>query len=156
MTSQAIRKTVIADILAVLATGGLTVAFREGVKRSGDVLPAISVGFVQRDVSITHEDSGATGFWRVDLMIDLLSHVQDDGDTATINAMEKDVLDILNTDGIVTSLSNASFYNTYKALSRGATDEYIEGSIRHLGLSLTVRMCPTNATTTTTTTTTTT
>lgn len=155
-TSQAIRENVIADFIAVLTPGVSATVFREGIKRSGDVLPAVSVGEINRYVSIINEDAGATGFWRIDILIDCLSHVQDDPTSAVVNELEKEVLDTLNIDGILTALNNQSAYNTYKALSWGVTDEYIEGHIRHLGLPITVRMCPTTTNITTTTTTTTT
>lgn len=149
-SSQAFSQNVIEDFITVLTSGVTATVFREDIKQTTPVFPSVSVGIVNRDVAIIHEDAGATGFWRIDLLIDCLSYVMDDPTSSVINSIEKEVMDTLNCDDILTKLNTISVYNTYKALSWGVVDEYIEGNIRHLGLSVTVRMCPITTNTTTT------
>lgn len=152
MTSQEIRRNVVTDFIALLNADGIANVFREGIKRASTA-SGVAVGVINRQDGLTDETGGTAGYWRIDVLLDCISVIQKDEAQTVIDALEKSVLDAVNSTDSLTNLNNLSSYNTYKTIMFGTTDQYVEGRTVHNGQILTVYMQPMNATTTTTTTT---
>jgi len=141
------------DVLAVLTDAGIDNLHTFGELRTGTE-KAVAVGALNSYGSLP---GGIipTGFARVDMLIDVSTHADDDATGAELRALVADVREAVFVDDILSLLNAASSYATYYGLDEGpSTIPAPEGRRRHAEITFTLTMRPSNSTTTTTTTTT--
>ncbi len=116
-SSQEIETTMIADFRARLKVATAIPNLIEGTTRREEdgaiVFPIVSVGLQDITPDIIDGGGQAPGFYRVTMLLDCLSHVDDDITGAAVRALAKDVRERFLLDDIVTLMTGISTFNTY-------------------------------------------
>lgn len=144
-SSQEIETSLIADARLRLTNASITTHMIEGTNRKDAVsFPIIAVGVQELTPDIISGPGQVPGFYRATVLLDCLTHVDDDLTGAVVRALAKDVRGAFLRDDIVTIMNTLSINNTYYTFQADAATSDTENRIRHLSIPFTSRMRPSN------------
>jgi len=150
MNSLSIELRVEADLVALLAAGGVT-AYTLGDQRTGTAT-GVGVGVDSVEDSLPG-GTIPTGMAVVRFTVDTSTELADDRSAAACKALAGTVREVILVDDVLTTLNALSSYVTYHGLEMGPAENYTEARRNHIAWSASLILRPGNATTTSTTTT---
>lgn len=155
-STQAIEEALIRDFRAQLTADAPAVThFVQGTDL-GTIPdpPGVAVGVLDLPPAFNQGDGSNPGWYTAVMLLDCQSYLSDDVIGTVVRALAGDVRSAFQIDDIVVKLNALSVYNTYYQVRLDNAVGDVEGRIRHLPITVTAMMRPSNEKTTTTTTTT--